>query len=136
MTVLAALAVLALAGCKKQEAAVPHRPRPHVVAAIPTLPRSSQLDTTGTEDAERVTWSASIPFDTVVDTYRKWLPSLGWVMQSDEGDTAQHSFYVTKDSFSVWMHIQKAGPTASQWTVIGSLTQGTPPGGQGLPGRR
>jgi hypothetical protein len=134
---LAALGVALFSACKKHEApVVAHRPRPEVVSAIPTLARAVQLDTTGTEDAERVTWSVALPFDTVVAIYHKMLPGLGWLTQSDEGDSTQRSLYMTKDSFSVWMHFTKAGPESTQWTVVGSLTQGVPPGGKGLPGRR
>ena len=95
--------------------------RPDIIFSIPTLPRARQLDTAGSADAERVTWSAEMPYDTVVAFYRQLLPSMGWSVQSDEGDSLTRSLYMKKDSFLVWIRFENKGAALTQWTVIGSL---------------
>ena len=118
---LAALLFLpAFAGCKKAEKprAAPATQRPHVLAGVPRLPGSAITDTTGSEDAERLTLVVQATYDSVLRFYRQQLPEAGWHVTSDVADTASASLLASRDSISLWVQVHRVGQLAAEYTLI------------------
>jgi len=118
------LAVALVSGCKKKpDAPAVVVTRPNFISRIPTLARAIQVDTAGSDDAERVTWrSNDVRYDSVVGYYRYLLPTMGFALQSDEGDSATANLFYTRDTLALWMHFEKKGERSTEWTVLGSRT--------------
>lgn len=129
LAIFALVSITALAACRKEPKshAPPARPRPHVLAVVPRIPGSAITDTTGSEDAERLSLTVQYPYDSVLRFYRVMLPATGWHLTSDVADTAQASLLAVKDSFSVWVHINRLGRLAADYTLIAGLGQAETP---------
>ena len=125
---LAACTVSLLAACSRHDdsAAQTRPPRPNIVSDIPTLARARQIDTTGTEDADRATWQVEWPFDSVTGYYMHMVPTLGWALHSSEGDSTQRDLYFRKDTLALWMHIERKSPAVTEWTIIGTAATKMP----------
>lgn len=119
----ALIALTALAGCKKAEKsrAAPPTPRPHVLAGVPRLDGSAITDTTGSEDAERLSLVVQATYDSVLQFYRRQLPEAGWRVTSDVADTAEASLLASRDSVSLWVQVHRMGRLAAAYTLIAGL---------------
>jgi hypothetical protein len=116
---VAAFLTLTAPACRKDaEPAPPSAPRPQVIHLIPTPAGSTLRDTTGTEDAERRTYRVAMSVDSVRAFYRPRLPSLGWAIMSDQGDTATVDIYASRPNQSFWLQVRRLQPFLSEFTLL------------------
>jgi hypothetical protein len=122
---LVAVLGLAPAGCRHEQAPPPLPPRLDIIGAIEVLPRSIITDTTGTPDADRRTYVALVTLDSAVSFYRGHLTTLSWSILGDQADAAagKHNLYATRDSLTLWVHLQQRGADSTEVTIIGSARQ-------------
>ena len=116
-------------------AAPPLPPRPEIIGDIPVVARSHITDTTGTPDAERRTYLAPVPLDSLVRFHRAVLQTLGWQIKGDQADVpaGMVDLYAVKGAQTVWVHMEKRGADSVEATLVasGRLTEQTTP----VPGR-
>jgi len=120
VALLLAAAVAVLPGCEKegQPPGTAMPPRPQFLADLPRLDRSILTDTTGAEDAERFTFVAQVPLDSVARFYRAQLAQLGWRIVGDVGDSAQVSLYAINGGLALWVRVRALGKLATEYTLI------------------
>ncbi|MBI1722929.1 MAG: hypothetical protein HYR48_03350 [Gemmatimonadetes bacterium] len=132
---LAAVALLAgaVACAEKQSDAdtPPPPPRARVLADVPSVNGSIVTDTSGSEDAERLSMMVQVSLDSIVRFYRQRLPELGWRIQNAGGDTVQATLVAAKDSATLWVRVQRLGMGSAEYTLIGAVapadTRAVPP---------
>jgi len=124
----AALVTLAATACKtRDETPQPLAMlRPQIIKDFPTLPGAIVTDTAGSEDAERRSYLSQVAFDSVRSYYRRMLAAQGWMIIGDRGDSVELDLYTRKDSQTVWVHIRRLGPVATEYTLIANGGQSTP----------
>jgi hypothetical protein len=114
-----------VAGCREEEAAA-RRFRPVVIALVPRIDRSLAVDTTGTEDTERLTMVAPVSGDSVRAFYRSQLPQRGWRIQSDRSAGNLVDMYARTTgtggaAVSLWIHIERQDSLSSRYTLIANV---------------
>lgn len=105
---------------KPEAAAPPGPPRTQILKDIPVFIGAITTDTAGTEDAERASYIVRVTFDTVTAFYRRMLPTLGWQIMSDQGDSLMRDLYLRKAGQALWLHFEKPGLLATTYTIIGT----------------
>jgi len=125
-----ALALLPAACQSREPAPPPAAPRAQILKDVPSFGRSTLLDTTGTSDAERRSYSVVIPADTIAAAYRTWLPHSGWTLYNDYADRAggRIDLYARKGRATLWVHIEKRSETVSDYTLIANAEDSTSQG--------
>jgi hypothetical protein len=126
---LLALTALALGACEKAPPPPPPRPpRPAVLIFVPKVQRSIVVDTTGTEDAERVTLVVPVSGDSVAQFYRGRLPPLGWRIRNDRASGAVIDLYLEGGPVgsSLWVHIERQDTASARYTLIANSPQSRP----------
>jgi hypothetical protein len=88
---------------------------------VPEVPHSRLIDTTGSEDAQRASYYAPLPLDTVRLFYRRLLPPLGWKMRNEQASRAMYNLYFEKDSATLWIRGTPQG-AGTAYTMIGAYT--------------
>ena len=131
LAAVAALLTLGAVACKPKDDAPPPLVvlRPEILKDIPALPGAIVTDTAGSEDAERRSYSSRVAFDSVRNYYRTMLPAQGWAVFGDRGDSVELDLYTRKGAMTLWVHIKRTGPLATEYTLIanaGPSTPGTP----------
>lgn len=131
MAAAAALLTLGAVACKPKEAEPQHLTvqRPQILKDIMSLPGAIITDTTGSEDAERRSYLSQVTFDSVRSFYRTTLPVQGWAIIGDRGDSVELDLYTRKGVQTVWVHMKRLGPMATEYTIIAN-------GGQASTGTR
>jgi hypothetical protein len=127
----AALLVLSAAACKKEQPEqelnpAPVTARPDILKEIPIIAASRQIDTTGSSDAERNTWTVRAPFDSVLAYYRRLLPTMGWSVMSDQGDSLETNLYLRKSTYALWVHVERRAED-TMYMLITSMADSTTP---------
>ena len=122
---------LALAACSggdnagQDEAAVR---TPPVLAGVPVIEGSQIVDTSGTQEAARVTLLVPMPSDSVAAFYRRWLAAEGWRIVSDVVDAGGVNLYAERSGPPLWVHIRPGPqPNTTLYALIGAI--GGPPAG-------
>jgi hypothetical protein len=119
-----ALAFATLAGCASSEAG---GKRPLLLQGVPYLAQSVITDTTGAEDAMRLTMEVPQSFDSVLTFYRVKLPLNGWRVRRESGDSSRFVILAQNDSVSLWLTLRHLEPRRTEYTMIGGLTRGARP---------
>jgi hypothetical protein len=120
-----ALAVLALPSCRgrEQHAPLPTPPRAQVLKDVPKYPRSLLFDTTGSVAAEQQRYTVQARFDSVTAFFRERLPALGWQFMGGTDDSMRLDVLAQRGDTSLWLHVERLGSLASQYTLIGSVVR-------------
>jgi hypothetical protein len=128
LSVVAALLTLAAPACKpKDEDPQPLAAlRPEILKDIPALPGAIVTDTAGSDDAERRSYVSQLRFDSVQSYYRTMLPAQGWAIIGDRGDTVELDLYTRKGALTLWVHLKRLGPLATEYILIANGGQSTP----------
>lgn len=111
-----ALAAGSLAACERAEV---RRERPLLLAGLPVVGDYVLTDTTGAEDAQRLTLEAPLPYDSVRSFYRTILRINGWQGLSERGDSTGVLMMAHKDSVSLWITIRWLDSNRTEYTLIG-----------------
>ena len=124
----ALVAVLAVGAACRKAPQPSQPPRPTVLGVLPAPPGGYVIDTTGTPDAERRTYSVSQSMDAVAAFYRDKLQKSGFALMSDRADTAGGvaDLYATKGKATIWVHVQRNGAAAALATLIGNAGEAAP----------
>jgi hypothetical protein len=132
-----ATALAGVLGCGEAGWESAERPaaRPSYLAGVPWPPGAVVTDTTGAEDAARLSFLVQLPLEQVARFYRDTLPQLGWQLRSDVGDATQVSLYLTRGRSALWVQARRLGNLATAFTLIGAGGEPADTGGAGPPGR-
>jgi hypothetical protein len=124
--VLVALAA-ASAACAKPEPKTAQAVRPNWLLDVPYIAQSTIEDTTGTPDVQHVVMLSPGPIDSVARFYRNRLPTMGWRLLSDVGDTIHVSLYLERGGLPMWIQIDAQGPQSRiSFTASGGAASPAP----------
>jgi hypothetical protein len=115
-----------LVSCGRKETPAPPRVHTHVLAYVPKLRGSIVVDTSGTDEAERLTMVIPVSGDSVARFYRSVLPPIGWRIRSDVDDSALTDIYAEgpqggRDGPTLWIHIEHQDTLSARYTLIASF---------------
>ena len=116
---LLALPILALAACKDDAPARSNRAS--VLIFTPKVPGSVVIDTTGTEDAERLTMIVPVSGDSVARYFRTVLGGWGWELMNDRSAGDAIDLYARKGptgNSTLWIHIERQDTLSARYTMI------------------
>jgi hypothetical protein len=119
---LLALPILLLAACR--DSAPPRAPRPSALLFTPKVPGSLVVDTSGTEDAERLVMVVPTSADSVARYLRATIGRAGWRLQNDRTDGPITDLYASDGPFatgSLWIHIEAQDSLSARYTMIATL---------------
>jgi hypothetical protein len=124
-----ALLLAGMSACKKDAPErevnpAPVTARPDVLKDVPIIATSRQIDTTGSSDAERSTWTINSPLQQVAAYYRHILPPLGWSIMNDLADSTQGDIYLRQAKVALWVHLERKD-SLTVYTLITSAADST-----------
>jgi hypothetical protein len=131
--VFLAAMLASLGACSKEEEVVARlrRPRPTILQFLPPVDRSLVVDTSGTEDAEQITFVVSLSADSVARYYRALLPAANWRIVSDRASGPFIDIYAEGGMrpASLWVHIERQDTASTRYILIarGPQAAQTPP---------
>jgi hypothetical protein len=123
------LAALA-AGCTRGDSGAAKAPAtPHYLAGVARYPESAFVSRSTAPDVEQLTFTASVPADSVAAFYRRRLPASGWSLLADTGDSLSVALYAERDGQPLWVQVSRIGPLACRYTLIsaGKARSAAPP---------
>jgi len=114
-----------LTSCGRKAEPAPLR-KTHVLTFVPKLRGSIVVDTTGTDQAERLTMVVPVSGDSVARYYRVTLPAIGWRIKSDRTDSTLTDIYAEgpqggTNGPSLWIHIEHQDTLSARYTLISSF---------------
>ncbi len=124
MAVLA-LPIVLLAACGRDEPPARAR-RPSALLFTPKIQGSLVVDTSGTEDTERLVMVAPVAGDSVAKFYRNSLARTNWQLSNDRSDGGVIDLQATGGPFgssTLWIHIERQDSLSARYTLIAT----TPP---------
>ena len=115
----------ALASCGRKGEPT-HQRKTHVLTFVPKLRGSIVVDTTGTDQAERLTMVVPVSGDSVARYYRVTLPANGWRIKSDHTDSTLTDIYAEGPQGgitgpSLWIHIEHQDTLSARYTLISTF---------------
>ena len=98
------------------------------MATLPRVPGSIVVDTTGTEDAERLTMVVPVSGDSVGAFYRTALEARGWSIMGDRSEGDVLDLHAVKEpGLAAWVHIERQDTASARYTVIATGPRGPAP---------
>ena len=115
-----------LISCGRKEAQAPARARTHVLTFVPKLHGSIVVDTSGTEETERLTMVIPVSGDSVARFYRAVLPPIGWRIRSDVHDSTLTDMYAEgpqggRNGPTLWVHIEHQDTLSARYTLFATF---------------
>jgi hypothetical protein len=119
------LATLAAACTRSDSGAGKPAATPHYLAGVARYPESAFVSRSTGPGVEQLTFTASVPMDSVVAFYRRQLPVSGWAIVADTGDSLSVALYAERSGQPLWVRLSRIGPVACEYTLISAEKQGS-----------